>query len=48
MDEQVGEILRTLQETQKEKDTLVLFSSEQGSQFPVVSGPPGIRVCTLH
>ena len=34
MDEQVGEILRTLQETQKEKDTLVLFSSEQGSQFP--------------
>lgn len=34
MDGQVGEILRTLAEAGREKDTLVLFSSEQGSQFP--------------
>jgi uncharacterized sulfatase len=34
MDGQVGDILKTLQQTGKEQDTLVLFSSEQGSQFP--------------
>ncbi|MEM7383772.1 MAG: sulfatase [Verrucomicrobiota bacterium] len=34
MDEQVGEILATLKSAGKEKDTLVLFTSEQGSQFP--------------
>lgn len=34
MDGQVGDILKTLQQVGKEKDTLVLFSSEQGSQFP--------------
>jgi N-sulfoglucosamine sulfohydrolase len=34
MDGQVGEILSTLKATGKEEDTLVLFSSEQGSQFP--------------
>ena len=34
MDGQVGDILKTLQETGKANDTLVLFSSEQGSQFP--------------
>ena len=48
MDEQVGEILRTLQETQKEK--ILWFSSARNRalNFRVVSGPPGIRVCTLH
>jgi len=34
MDGQVGEILATLEETGVAKDTLVLFTSEQGSQFP--------------
>ena len=34
MDEQIGDILVTLKESGKEGDTLVLFSSEQGSQFP--------------
>ena len=34
MDGQVGEILKALQECGKAEDTLVLFSSEQGSQFP--------------
>ena len=34
MDGQVGEILNTLKKTGAEKDTLVLFTSEQGSQFP--------------
>ena len=34
MDSQVGDILTTLQKTSREKDTLVLFTSEQGSQFP--------------
>lgn len=34
MDGQVGELLATLEETGKAKDTLVLFTSEQGSQFP--------------
>lgn len=34
MDGQVGEILTTLKETGGEEDTLVLFTSEQGSQFP--------------
>ena len=34
MDQQVGEILQALEESGKEEDTLVLFSSEQGSQFP--------------
>tara|TARA_R110000850_G_scaffold25755_6_gene73977 strand:+ start:126 stop:1529 length:1404 start_codon:yes stop_codon:yes gene_type:complete len=34
MDGQVGDILDTLEATGKRDDTLVLFSSEQGSQFP--------------
>ena len=34
MDGQVGEILRVLEDTGKAEDTLVLFTSEQGSQFP--------------
>ena len=34
MDAQVGDILDTLKSVGKEDDTLVLFSSEQGSQFP--------------
>ena len=34
MDGQVGELLATLEETGKAQDTLVLFTSEQGSQFP--------------
>ena len=34
MDRQVGEILNTLDQAGKTDDTLVLFTSEQGSQFP--------------
>lgn len=34
MDGQVGELLATLEQTGKAQDTLVLFTSEQGSQFP--------------
>ena len=34
MDNQVGEILQTLKKSGLENDTLVLFTSEQGSQFP--------------
>lgn len=34
MDGQVGEILQTLDESGHRNDTLVLFTSEQGSQFP--------------
>ena len=34
MDGQVGELLETLDATGKADDTLVLFTSEQGSQFP--------------
>jgi len=34
MDGQVGEILATLKASGKEENTLVLFTSEQGSQFP--------------
>ena len=34
MDGQVGEILQVLNKTGNAKDTLVLFTSEQGSQFP--------------
>lgn len=34
MDGQVGDILATLEEAGKQDDTLVLFTSEQGSQFP--------------
>ena len=34
MDGQVGEILSTLEQAGRTKDTLVLFTSEQGSQFP--------------
>lgn len=34
MDSQVGELLATLDATGKADSTLVLFSSEQGSQFP--------------
>ncbi len=34
MDRQVGEILQALDETGKADQTMVLFTSEQGSQFP--------------
>lgn len=34
MDSQVGELLQTLDESGQSDDTLVLFTSEQGSQFP--------------
>ncbi len=34
MDGQVGEIMKTLDETGKRDETVVLFTSEQGSQFP--------------
>ncbi len=34
MDSQVGEILDVLEKTGRADDTLVLFSSEQGAQFP--------------
>ena len=34
MDGQVGELLRLLDETKLADDTLVIFSSEQGAQFP--------------
>lgn len=34
MDAQVGDLLRTLNELGHAKDTLVMFTSEQGSQFP--------------
>jgi len=34
MDEQVGQILEALEKAGKSEDTLVLFSSEQGAQFP--------------
>lgn len=34
MDSQIGEILATLEESGKADNTLVLFTSEQGSQFP--------------
>jgi uncharacterized sulfatase len=34
MDNQVGEILDVLEQSGKAKDTLVLFTSEQGGQFP--------------
>jgi len=34
MDSQVGEIMATLKESGADENTLVLFTSEQGSQFP--------------
>lgn len=34
MDGQVGDILKTLEVTEQSRNTLVLFTSEQGSQFP--------------
>ncbi|MEM1441545.1 MAG: sulfatase, partial [Verrucomicrobiota bacterium] len=34
MDGQIGKILATLEESGKKEETLVLFTSEQGSQFP--------------
>jgi len=34
MDKQVGEILEVLEQSGRADDTLVLFTSEQGSQFP--------------
>ena len=34
MDGQVGEILDSLDKSGRADDTLVLFTSEQGSQFP--------------
>ena len=34
MDQQVGQILATLEESGQEDNTIVLFTSEQGAQFP--------------
>ena len=34
MDNQVGDILKVLKDTGKSEETLVIFTSEQGSQFP--------------
>ena len=34
MDQQVGHILKTLEETGHAEDTIVIFTSEQGAQFP--------------
>lgn len=34
MDSQVGQLLQSLEESGKAEDTLVLFTSEQGAQFP--------------
>ncbi len=34
MDQQVGDILKTLEASGRAEDTLVLFTSEQGSQYP--------------
>ncbi len=34
MDGQVGEILETLKDSGREEETVVIFTSEQGSQFP--------------
>ncbi|AQQ09913.1 Arylsulfatase [Sedimentisphaera cyanobacteriorum] len=34
MDSQVGDVLQALEDTGKAENTLVLFTSEQGSQFP--------------
>ena len=44
MDNQGYDILKVLKETGKSEETLVLFTSEQGSQFPDVSGLTGILV----
>lgn len=41
MDAQVGEILASLNETGRADETLVLFTSEQGSQFQGANGPTG-------
>jgi arylsulfatase A-like enzyme len=46
MDGQVGEIMDTLKSTGQDDHTLVLFSSEQGSQFPGANGRLGIPDCT--
>ncbi len=34
MDNQVGQVLDTLEQSGKSKDTIVIFTSEQGAQFP--------------
>lgn len=34
LDKQFGDVLKTLKKTGKEKETLVMFSGEQGPQFP--------------
>ncbi len=34
LDQEIGEILKALDESGKAEDTLVIFTSEQGSQFP--------------
>ncbi|MCW0484247.1 sulfatase family protein [Gaoshiqia sediminis] len=34
LDQQFGDVLETLEKTGKEKETLVIFSGEQGPQFP--------------
>ena len=46
MDGQVGEILTALESTGKGNDTLVLFTSEQGSQFPGCKWTNWNTVCT--
>ena len=48
MDGQVGEILDSLDKSGRADDTLVLFTSEQGSQFPDVNGQLGILDCIPH
>ncbi|MFV0442280.1 MAG: sulfatase [Planctomycetaceae bacterium] len=51
LDEQVGNLLRLLDETQQAADTLVMFVSEQGSSFPYGGKwsvyDNGIRAATL-
>ncbi len=51
LDEQVGGLLKLLEETKQEKDTLVMFISEQGSSFPYGGKwslyDNGIRISTL-
>ncbi len=51
LDEQVGALMRLLDETQQAQDTLVMFVSEQGSSFPYGGKwsvyDNGIRVATV-
>ncbi|MBM4025088.1 MAG: sulfatase [Planctomycetes bacterium] len=51
LDEQVGELMKLLEETQQVQNTLVMFVSEQGSSFPYGGKwsvyDNGIRVATV-